>query len=152
MISIRLQRTNATDKDFRKLVNKLDQELAEADGEEHAFYHQYNAIENIDYVLVAYDGESPVGIGAIKPFDNSCMEVKRMYTIPEYRALGIASVILANLEIWAGELGYTHTILETGKRLPNAVALYGKNGYATIPNYGQYAGVENSVCFKKKLL
>jgi len=40
---------------------------------------------------------------------------------------------------------------ETGKQQPEAVALYRKNGYRSIPNYGQYAGVENIVCFGKKI-
>ena len=40
---------------------------------------------------------------------------------------------------------------ETGKRQPEAIALYEKNGYNRTPNYGQYVGVENSVCFEKVL-
>jgi GNAT superfamily N-acetyltransferase len=79
------------------------------------------------------------------------MEVKRMYTLPEYRGKGIASIVLAELEKWAAELGYQKTVLETGKRQPEAIALYEKNNYRQIPNYGQYAGVENSVCFEKEL-
>jgi len=39
--------------------------------------------------------------------------------------------------------------LETGKKQPEAIALYKKNGYKLIPNYGQYAEIENSVCFEK---
>jgi hypothetical protein len=42
-------------------------------------------------------------------------------------------------------------VLETGKRQPDAVALYKKCGYKQIPNYGQYIGMENSVCFEKWL-
>jgi GNAT superfamily N-acetyltransferase len=58
-------------------------------------------------------------------------------------------MILAELEKWAGELSCTKCILETGKRQPDAIGLYKKNGYKPVPNYGQYAGVENSVCFEK---
>jgi hypothetical protein len=32
---------------------------------------------------------------------------------------------------------------------PEAIALYKKSGYEVIENYGQYAGVENSICMKK---
>ena len=32
-----------------------------------------------------------------------------------------------------------------------AIALYKKKGYKHIPNYGQYAEMENSVCFEKNL-
>ncbi|MBM7418775.1 hypothetical protein M2254_000272 [Chryseobacterium sp. BIGb0186] len=37
------------------------------------------------------------------------------------------------------------------KKQIEAVALYKKYNYAIIPNYGQYARIENSVCFEKIL-
>ena len=58
-------------------------------------------------------------------------------------------IILKELEKWAAELNYTKCVLETGKKQPEAITLYLKNGYAIIPNYGQYIGIENSVCFAK---
>ena len=79
------------------------------------------------------------------------MELKRMFVIGEARKKGIASAVLNELEIWAKELGSFKTILETGKRQIDAVGLYKKNGYSPVPNYGQYEGVENSICFEKKL-
>jgi len=77
------------------------------------------------------------------------MEVKRMFVLPEFRGKGIATKILVELENWAKELLYNKCVLETGKRQPDAIALYEKNGYLKIPNYGQYANMENSVCFEK---
>jgi GNAT superfamily N-acetyltransferase len=74
-----------------------------------------------------------------------------MFVSPGSRNKGIASKILSELENWASELSYTKCVLETGKRQPEAVGLYKKNGYKLIPNYGQYTGVENSVCFEKEL-
>jgi putative acetyltransferase len=74
-----------------------------------------------------------------------------MYVPPGYRKKGIATTILAELENWARELSCTRCVLETGKRQPEAIGLYKRNGYRLIPNYGQYAGVENSVCFGKEL-
>ena len=59
--------------------------------------------------------------------------------------------ILNELETWAKELGYEKTVLETVKRQTEAVALYNKSGYKVIPNYGQYIGVDNSICFEKIL-
>jgi len=79
------------------------------------------------------------------------MEVKRMYVLPQHRGKGLATRILTGLESWAKELSYQKCILETGKRQPEAIALYTKNGYIVIPNYGQYKGIENSVCFEKVL-
>lgn len=44
---------------------------------------------------------------------------------------------------------YEKCILETGKKQPEAIGLHQKNGYKIIPNYGQYAEIENSLCFEK---
>ena len=75
-----------------------------------------------------------------------------MFTKPTCRGKGIATKILIELENWASELGFHSTVLETGKRQPEAINLYLKNGYDIIDNYGQYKGVDNSVCFEKKLV
>jgi len=148
---IRIVRTNSDDKDFRNLVRLLDTELAIIDGEEHSFYSQFNKIENIRYVVLAFEDDKPIGCGAIKEFGQEAMEIKRMYVSPESRNKGLASKILIELESWARELNYPKCILETGIRQPDAIALYKKNGYRQIPNWGQYKGVENSVCFEKSI-
>jgi len=150
MISI--IRTSSVNYDFLELVKLLDAELAIIDREDHSFYSQFNRIDKIRYVVVAYENEKAAGCGAIKEYNPETMEIKRMYVTPGRRKRGIASGILSELEKWAGELGYSKCILETGKRQPDAIGLYKKNGYKLIPNWGQYAGVENSVCFEKELI
>ena len=102
-------------------------------------------------VVVAFDNDQPVACGAIREFDKDSMEVKRMYTLPSHRGKGIAKLVLQELERWTLELGYAKCILETGKRQPEAIQLYEKSGYQSIPNYGKYLNVENSVCFQKQL-
>jgi putative acetyltransferase len=144
-------RTDSSNKDFQNLVQALDKDLAIRDGAEHGFYAQFNKIDMIKHAVVAYENELPVACGAIKEFDAASMEVKRMYVLPEKRGQGIAQIVLKELEAWAKELGYERCVLETGKKQPEAIALYKKSGYAIIENYGQYKGVENSVCFEKKL-
>ena len=144
-------RTDSDDRDFIELVKQLDAELAVRDGKDHSFYAQFNKIDKIKYVVVAYEDNKPAGCGAIKEYDKDTMEVKRMYTLPESRDKGIATGILTELEKWAFELHYAKCILETGKRQPEAIALYKKNNYKQIPNYGQYANIENSVCFEKQI-
>ncbi|MHC2990302.1 GNAT family acetyltransferase [Pontibacter sp. HJ8] len=144
-------RTNSENSDFVELVKLLDADLAIRDGEDHSFYDQFNKIDKINQVVVVYENEKPVGCGAIKAFGSDAMEIKRMYVLPDSRKSGIASMVLAELEKWASELGYARCVLETGKKQPEAIALYKKNGYNLIPNYGQYAGVENSLCFEKEL-
>jgi putative acetyltransferase len=144
-------RTSPENIDFQILVKELDADLSSKDGNEHAFYSQFNKIDAIKFVLVAYDDDTPVGCGAIKEYSSDKMEIKRMYVSPHKRGQGVATLILTELENWALELNYKKCLLETGKRQPDAVRLYIKNGYTIIPNYGQYEGIENSVCFGKEL-
>jgi GNAT superfamily N-acetyltransferase len=148
---INLVRTNSENTDFIELVKFLDADLAITDGKDHVFYSQFNSIINIKYVVLAYVDGTPIGCGAIKEYDKYTMEIKRMYTSPGSRKLGIATKILSELEKWSSELTYEKCILETGKRQTAAIGLYIKSRYTRIPNYGQYTGVENSVCFEKKL-
>ena len=146
---LKLIRTDSDNPDFIELVKYLDADLAKRDGNEHSFYAQFNKIDKIKHAVVVYENDKPVSCGAIKEYVPDSMEVKRMYTLPESRGKGVATEVLKELEIWASELGYEKCMLETGKRQPEAIQLYKKNGYEIIPNYGQYAGVENSVCFEK---
>ncbi len=147
----KLIRTNSKNKDFIELVRQLDAYLTITDGDEHDFYHQFNGIDHLNYCVLAYNGETAIGCGAIKLYQPEVMEIKRMYTSPDHRNHKIASRLLKELEKWAGELGANKCILETGLRQVEAVQFYRKNDYKEIPNYGQYAGIENSLCFEKKL-
>jgi putative acetyltransferase len=148
---LKIVHTDSSNTDFASLVKLLDADLAKRDGDEHAFYAQFNKTAHIKHVVVAYDNNIAVGCGAIKKFNEQSVEVKRMYVAIDQRGKGIASLVLAELEKWAHQLGYEYCVLETGTRQSEAIALYKKNGYDIIPNYGQYAGVENSVCFQKTL-
>ncbi len=149
MNEIKIIRTNSENSDFQKLVIELDKDLAIRDGDEHAFFAQFNKINMIKHVVIAYDNEIAIACGAIKEYDSQTMEIKRMYVPPQYRGLGHASKILQELECWTKELGYKRCILETGLKQPEAIRLYEKNAFNKIPNYGQYIGVNNSVCFEK---
>ena len=144
-------RTDSSNREFEILVKDLDADLKIRDGDEHSFYAQFNKIDLIRHVIVAYDEQIPVGCGAIKEFSADTMEVKRMFVPISERGKGIASAVLENLEDWCRELGYKKCVLETGKQQPEAIKLYLKNDYVITPNYGQYAGKENSVCFEKAL-
>ena len=148
---IKLIQTNAINNDFVALVKLLDQSLSVTDGDEHEFYDQYNKLDQIEYVIIGYHDKKAVGCGAIKVFNKKSVEVKRMFVIPEYRGMGVASEILLALESWATELSFERCILETGIRQPDAIGCYEKNNYKKIANYGQYQGVNNSICFQKIL-
>jgi putative acetyltransferase len=148
---ITLKRTNSEDKDFHELVKLLDKDLLDRYGALQDFYSRFNSIQNLSTVVIAYSKGQPVGCGCFKQFDDGSVEVKRMYVSHEQRGKGIGAAILAELEKWAAELKIGSIMLETGNNQPEAVHLYGKMGYTVIPNYGQYSGMETSICMKKEL-
>ena len=151
-MNVTIKRTDASNPDFKKLVDELNAYLAKIDGEEHAFYAQFNNIDVLKHVVVAYGNDRALACGGMKAYNERSMEIKRMFTTVASRGVGLGKQILNELETWAKELGYDTCVLETGARQPDAVALYTKMGYKRTENYGQYKGIENSKCFKKSLL
>jgi putative acetyltransferase len=145
-------RTNPDNIDFIQLISELDKDIKVRDGEEHSFYDQFNKTDSIKHAVVAYHYGKAVGSGAFKLYKGDIAEIKRMYVHPESRGKNIASQILEELESWAKELSFTTCILETGRRYPEAIALYKKNRYRVTTNYGQYKGIDDSVCFSKSIL
>lgn len=145
-----LVRTNSNHEDFKKLTQLFDEFLIDVDGDEKDFFAQYNQIY-LENVLICYENEVAIGCGAIKEYESNKGEIKRMFVLPEGRGKGIASTILTELETWAKELNYISAQLETSQKLKSAIAMYRKFGYEDIPNYGQYIGVESSMCMKKIL-
>ena len=115
-MNIKTTRTNSKNKDFINLVRELDAYLKITDEEEHDFYNQFNNIDVLKEVVVTYVSGIAVGCGAIKKFDNSAVEVKRMFVLKENRGTGVAQKLLYELESWATELGHTKCVLETGIR------------------------------------
>jgi len=149
---VSIVRTTGMHDDFRQLTQLLDADLNVRYGTLQAMYDRYNVIESIETVVIAYLGQLPVGCGGIKRYNPATAELKRMYVRPEHRGKGIAGRLLAELETWARELGFSTMILETGRKQAEAIGLYTKHGYRQIENYGQYQGVANSVCFRKGLV
>ena len=78
-------------------------------------------------------------------------EIKRMYVAAAKRGKGLARAMLAELERTALAAGLHRMILETGKRQPEAVALYRSAGYADIPAFGHYADAPLSIHLGKRL-
>jgi GNAT superfamily N-acetyltransferase len=148
---ITIQRTNSENSDFIQLIIELDKDIELRDGEEHLFYNQFNKTDSIKHAVVAYNGNIPVGFGAFKAYLGTIAEIKRMFVHPEHRGKNVATEILGELESWAKEILFSDCILETGRRYPEAIGLYKKNGYAVIANYAQYEGREDSVCFSKSI-
>lgn len=151
-MKLKIIRTDSENTDFRELVRLLDEDLAIRDGADHSFYAQFNKVDAIKNVVVVYQNGEAIGCGAFKKYDEKTVEIKRMFVREENRGKGAAVEILTELEKWASESGFEFAVLETGKKQPEAIRLYEKSGYKLIPNYGQYEGIENSVCMKKSLV
>ncbi|MFI0426177.1 MAG: GNAT family N-acetyltransferase [Flavobacterium sp.] len=145
-----IKRTTSENTDFRYLTRLFDEYLIEIDGDEKDFFAQFNQIY-IKNVIVFYENNTALGCGAFKEYEPNVAELKRMFIVPESRGKGIASKILTELESWAKEEGFTSCILETSFKLENAISLYKKFGFQITERYGQYIGVESSVCMKKTL-
>lgn len=148
---MKIVRSDASNADFIELVQYLDEELAIKDGDNHAFYAQYDKIDKIKHTVLVYENNMAIGCGAMKEYEAGVMEIKRIFIRPDNRGKGIAAIILKELELWAVELKYKKCILETGANNPEAIGLYQKNGYGIISNYSQYAGIDTSLCFEKEL-
>lgn len=146
-----IKRTDSSNKDFQNLVKLLDADLAIRNGEDHGFYDQFNKIDMIKNCIVIYVDEIPAACGAFKKFNEETVEIKRMYTNPDYRKRGLATAIVKELEIWAKELDYKKAMLESSREQNEALSVYEKSGYTRIPNYGQYIGIDKSVCYEKVL-
>jgi putative acetyltransferase len=145
----RIIRTDNNNLDFQALITELDAYLKITDGEDHEFYNQFNSLKKINNVVVAFQNEQAIGCGAFRKFDANTVEIKRMYVKVTYRGSGVANTVLSSLEQWASEEGFTKCVLETGNRQIDAIKFYKKSGYRSIPNYGQYAQMEDSNCFEK---
>ena len=146
-----LIRTTSVNTDFRNLIKALDEDLYQRNGEAQLQYRQYNQVDRIAHVVVAYFEGKPVGCGCYKRFDDQTVEMKRMFVIPEMRGKQLAARMLQELEKWAIEEGNTAAVLETGHKQVEAIRLYSVAGYRLTENYGQYIGMEESICYRKKL-
>jgi GNAT superfamily N-acetyltransferase len=100
--------------------------------------------------LVGYLVGEPVACGGWRAAGTDA-EVKRMYVAEAARRTGLARAVLAELERTAQAAGYPRVILETGGRLPEAVALYRSAGYTAVAPFGHYAGSPTSVHLGKLL-
>lgn len=148
---IKLKRTTSTSIDFIELTQQLDKELKHIYGDSQDEFDQYNIINDLPTVVIAYIDENPVGCGCFKQYNEKSVELKRMYVDSKIRSKGVGAVILSELEQWAKELNYDYVVLETGTKQPFAVRLYEKMGYLQITNFEPYQGNELSICFSKTL-
>ena len=146
-----LKRTNSSDPDFQTLIRELDVDLRVRNGKLMDVYDAFNVIQAIETVVIAYVDQVAAGCACFKRYDHETVEIKRMYVRPAARSKGISAMILKDLEEWALTLGVRKAILETGNSQFEALGLYGRQGYISIPNYAPYTEMPDSICFGKML-
>lgn len=104
-----------------------------------------------DLYVAAFLTGSPVGCGALREFDRSTAEVRRMYVRPEYRRRHVGRAILAHLIASARELGYERIILETGNKQRAAISLYENQGFRPIEPVGEHVNDGTSLCYELQI-
>ena len=71
----KIRRTTPDNPDFTQLVKELDAYLKGTDGAEHDFYHQFNGITSLQYVVVAYETIKRWVVSS-KEFNTDTLEIK----------------------------------------------------------------------------
>ena len=86
--------------------------------------------------VMARWGSETVGCGGLVELDDDVSaEIKRMWIHADWRGLGLASRLLADLEGRASSSGRNRVVLDTNEVLLEAVTMYGKAGYEPIERY-----------------
>ena len=86
------------------------------------------------FVIARLDGDA-VGCGGFKRVDRATGEIKRVWTAPSARGLGVARRMLRALEAAAREAGVKTLRLDTNRALTEAHALYRSEGYLEIARF-----------------
>ncbi|MEI8180220.1 GNAT family N-acetyltransferase [Aestuariivirga sp.] len=115
-------------------------------GSAHVFDVARLAAPGIDF-WAAWDGETLLGTGAMKPLDATHGEVKSMHTAETARRRGVGSALLRHIIATSRARGLTRLSLETGSfgYFEPAVALYKAHGFTECPPFGDYKLDPNSV-------
>ena len=154
MATVSIQRASLHSSDVQALISALNAELSERYPEEGAVFSRLDTGEvspGKGAILIAVVDSEAVGCGAIRRVDESDAEIKRMYVVPGFRGTGVGRALLNGLEVEAHLLGVSRLVLETGERLPEALVLYERAGFAVIPQFGEYLGAPLSLCVGKLL-
>ena len=147
---VKIVRTNSQNPEFKGLVQLLNLDLANRDGEAHPL-SEFNDISNLNNVVLALKEDKAIGCGAISEYDLNSMEIKRMYVSIEARGQRVGTKILSELENWSKELGKNKCVLFMGSKQPEASKLYQRNKYKLIAKYGKLKDIPDSICLAKDL-
>ncbi|REG98175.1 GNAT family N-acetyltransferase [Flavobacterium aquicola] len=149
---INVIKTTSKNPDFVSLIQTFDVYLWDRYPELKKDYWGNNVIEFNTNVFIVYLDEKAVACGCFKKYDKESVELKRMFVLPEARGLGLAQLVIKELEAEAKNQGFKILILETLYKQNEAINFYQKTGFHIIANYEPYVGLANSVCMSKSII
>lgn len=86
-------------------------------------------------LLIAWHHERPVGCAALRRFDATTGEVKRLYVRPEARGRRTGYRLVEQIIAAARVAGYRRLVLDTLPQMASALSLYRSFGFREIPAY-----------------
>ena len=151
-MKFQLVETGVEHPDFVELVRQLDEYYYMRFRDIVLNYQQHHDLSTMKCRVVAYVDGQPAACGALKVYNETSVEMKRIFVRSEFRRQGLASQIMKTLEKLAIEQGFAYAVLETGVEMKDAIRFYQKIGYEVIPNFGSFIGDDVCICFGKPLL
>ena len=102
-------------------------------------------------LIIAYNNTNPIAVVGIREFEIEKAELKRMYTIPEYRGQNLGNKLLDQAISIATELGYKQLLLDTLPEMKAAIKIYTHFGFITTTAY-RYNPFDTAIYMLKELL
>ena len=146
--AITIHRVGADDAEDLAIVRDLFNQYAEWLSSDHGISLEF---QNIDEELASLPGKyapphgalllaknasgNARGCIAVRPFQGSICELKRLYVHPDARGLSVGKHLVSAILERATELGYKRAVLDTGKFMEHAQKLYTGFGFSDIPPY-----------------
>ena len=129
--NLEFKRTIGSNLDFIENCKLLDIDLDRRVGKEidRKKYSKYNQLDEIGEVIVVYEGGKAIGGGAIRRYNDTDVELKRVFVHMEYQGRGIGTQLVSLLLEWARELEDEGVILDTGELLAESCTAYRKSGF-----------------------
>jgi GNAT superfamily N-acetyltransferase len=139
--------------DARALILELEAHLEPLYPSEsrHGYAVEKLIAQNVAFFVIRQDGE-PAGCGGVQLFGTEYGELKRMYVRPRFRGLGLAKALLAHLADHTKTQGVGVLRLETGIHQREAIGLYKREGFRSIPPFGEYQDDPLSRFYEKRIL